>query len=159
MDFIRTFYGWLIRIGSQLSDYVLLAIRLLWGVSLYQTGYGKLTHIDGVAQFFSSLGIPFPEFHAYLVGGVEFLAGICFILGLATRLISIPLIISMIVALLTTSFAAVKGIFDDPSNFIKQDPVSYLLVALILFCFGPGKISLDYLLKKFVFRRPHTELT
>jgi len=59
---------------------------------------------DTAAYFGNSdwgLGLPFPELMAALVGGTEFLGGWLLVFGLATRLIAIPLMITMLVAAVT----------------------------------------------------------
>ena len=74
-------------------------------------------------------------------------------LGLATRLASIPLIFTMIGALLTVHYAGASQIFTNPTAFQLEAPVTYLLTTLTLFCFGPGAISLDYGIEKLVFKK------
>jgi putative oxidoreductase len=119
-----------------------------------------------VINGFAKIGIPFPVFNAYLVGTVETVGGVFLVLGLASRLVSIPLAITMIVALLTahgsTSVDAYSAFMTIHSNFpdfidkvhkvTKEVPFLYLLTCCIVFCFGPGNISLDYLLGR-IFNR------
>lgn len=116
-----------------------------------KTGWGKLHHISQISEYFSSLGIPFPTLNAYLAGSTELICGFCLLIGLASRLISIPLIGVMVVAFLTEHHAALINAWQDPQNFINQLPFNYLLTALIVFAFGPGKISVDFLIQKLFF--------
>jgi hypothetical protein len=53
----------------------------------------------------------------------------------------------MIVAYFTADFEAVSNIFSDPDKFVKADPFPFLLTALIVLVFGPGRFSVDALLK------------
>ena len=53
----------------------------------------------------------------------------------------------MTVAYLTADFEAVSNIFSDPDKFVKADPFPFLLTALIVLIFGPGRFSVDALLK------------
>ncbi len=82
-------------------------LRLVIGGIFFKAGAGKLFGwfgghgIEGAAMFFEKLGIPYPLHQAYLVGSVEFFGGLALILGLFTRLVSIPLGITMIVAIFT----------------------------------------------------------
>lgn len=145
---ISRFYQGLIDIGTFFQDWLLLAIRGYWGFSFFLSGLGKLLEIDPIISYFASLGIPFPEINAYVASWIEFLGGFCLLIGFAARLVSIPLALNMIVALLTAHLDAVKTIFSDPQNFIVQLPFNYLLAVLIVFAFGPGKISIDYLIEK-----------
>jgi putative oxidoreductase len=143
----------LIAIGNFLQSFLLLAIRLFWGYSFFQTGYGKLQNITPIIEYFRSLGVPWPTFSTYLSASVECFGGICLFIGLASRLVSIPLACVMIGAYLTAEFAAVKTIVEDPQNFVSRLPFNYLLTALLVFVFGPGKISIDYLLEKLFFKK------
>lgn len=147
-NFFVKFYSAIVSIGTWLQTPLLLVLRLFWGYQFFTTGMGKLQNIKGVASYFQSLGIPFPEMNAYLVGCVETIGGICLILGLAVRFVTLPMITAMIVALFTASREATLAIFKDPQNFTSQSPVSFLVVLLVLFAFGPGCISIDCLLQK-----------
>jgi uncharacterized membrane protein YphA (DoxX/SURF4 family) len=53
----------------------------------------------------------------------------------------------MSVAYLTADFEAVSNIFNDPDKFVRADPFPFLLTALIVLVFGPGRFSVDALLK------------
>lgn len=126
----------------------LLLIRLYWGFHFFQSGWSKLSNIPQTASFFGEIGIPFPSLSVYLAGGTEFIGGILLIIGLASRLAAIPLAFTMIVAYFTAHYDSIKTIFSDFSEFIKQEPFTYLFICLIILFFGPGKISLDYLICK-----------
>ena len=52
---------------SRLQSPLLLAIRLYWGFQFAQDGWGKLTHLDKVTEFFASLSLPAPHMTALLV--------------------------------------------------------------------------------------------
>jgi putative oxidoreductase len=65
------------------------------------------------------------------------------IVGLASRLTAIPITIVMIVAYLTADFESVTSFFSDPDKLVKADPFPFLISALIIFVFGPGKFSID----------------
>ncbi len=144
----RKFYEGLIAAGTVFQSCLLLAIRLYWGGSFFWGGWAKLTHIEPVVEFFTSLGIPFPALNAYLVGGVECIGGLCLLIGFGSRLVAIPLAITMLVALLTVNYAVVANAFEDPLLLTQQTPFNYLFAALLVFAFGPGNISLDYLLER-----------
>lgn len=147
MSFVEStkrFYGGIIKIGNGFSHILLLAIRLFWGGSFFITGLGKLMNIESVAEFFKSLQLPIPTFHAYLVGGIELVCGALLVLGLFSRLASIPLIITMIVAYLTTELDAVREILVNPDLAIMKQPFNFLMASLIVFAFGPGVFSIGY---------------
>ena len=144
-------YGYLIRAASWLQSPLLLALRLYWGWQFCETGWGKLTHLDKVTQFFQSLGIPFPELNVILAGSTECFGGLLLLFGLASRLVSLPLIFTMVVAYLTSEQPAIHSLFSDPDKFVSAAPFQFMLTALIVLIFGPGIFSLDYLIGKYLF--------
>jgi putative oxidoreductase len=139
----------LAKIGACLQSPVLLFIRLVCGYDLCITARGHLTHVQKTADFFASLHIPFPVANVYISGGTEMVGGILLMLGLFSRFISIPLLFNFCVAYLTASPAAVKALFHlNPDDFIGDSAFPFLVTSLLILAFGPGKISLDYLLEK-----------
>jgi len=122
-------------------------LRLYFFWQLFLTGKGKLANIGKVSEFFASLGIPLPTLNAYFIGSLECFGSLLLIIGLASRPLALLVLLSMIVAYLTADFETVSGIFSDPDKFVKADPFPFLLTALIVFVFGPGRFSVDALLK------------
>ena len=149
---IKNFYQILILLGTGFQPLLLLILRLYWGLSFFKTGLGKLQNIESVIQYFSSLHIILPTANAYIASSIECIGGLLLLIGLASRLASIPLSLVMTTAYLTAHFDSIKTIFINPANFIDQAPFTYLLVCLIIFAFGPGAFSIDALLKRFVFK-------
>jgi putative oxidoreductase len=142
-------YQLLIWLGSHLQSLFLLTVRLVWGWQFFETGKGKLANPDKVASFFNDLHIPAPKFNAYFAGGIECFGGLLLCLGLAGRLVSVPLTIVMLVAYWTAERPDIHS-FDD---FVKATPFPFLLTVLLVLIFGPGRFSIDYLLQRFVFKR------
>jgi putative oxidoreductase len=68
-------------------------------------------------------------------------------------LISIPLFIDMSVAYLTADREALKFIFSEPGKFYGADPYTFWFAALLILIFGPGSISLDYLIGRYIDKR------
>jgi putative oxidoreductase len=141
----RKLYHAVIVIGTKVQPLVLLAVRLYWGISFMQTGLGKFENHQSVVQYFQSLNIAYAEASAYLVAFIETFGGLALALGLFARLFSIPLIAVLCTALATAHREALLNIFHDPDTFTSQAPFLFLMASLIVFCFGPGKISIDYL--------------
>ncbi len=79
-------------------------IRLQIGLMVFfPEGIQKLIFPDILgAGRFTKIGIPFPDLMGPFVGVVETVCGFLIVFGLFTRLASIPLIIIMIVALIST---------------------------------------------------------
>ncbi len=150
---ITSFYEWIITIGNFFQHLFLLAIRLYWGWAFHLAGCQKFDDIEKVAGFFASMGIPLPELNAYLVATLECVGGWCLIFGFASRIISIPLAITMTVALFTAHAVGAAEILSDPPRFLIELPVSYLLTSLAVFVFGPGWISIDFLMESLIIKR------
>lgn len=127
---------------------LLLAIRLFWGWQFYLTGKGKLLHLDRTTALFTDLGIPMPGLNAAIAGTTECLGGLLLVIGLASRLAAIPLVVTMVVAYLTADIDVVKGVFSDPDAFVAASPFLFLLAALLILAFGPGKLSADHLIAR-----------
>src|ERR1051326_1968724 len=143
---IELLYGLLVRIGNTLQTPFLLWIRVYWGWLFLESGWGKLTHTDKVIAFFTDLKIPAPALNAYFNASLETIGGILLILGLASRLISVPLLINMIVAYITADREAFTSFFSESGKFFGADPFPFLLVSLLVLIFGPGRLSLDTLI-------------
>lgn len=147
-SFFKKFYQLIIDVGSNLQSVFLLAIRLFWGGSFFMGGIDKLQNIASIAEYFSTLGIPFPMLSAYAASLTECIGGACLVLGLGSRLASLALIVVMVVALATAHHDALAGAYDNPEKLLMQAPFTYLLTSLIIFIFGPGKVSVDNLIEK-----------
>jgi putative oxidoreductase len=143
---IRSGYDILVKVASQLPSPLLLIMRLYWGWSFFQTGLGKLQNLDRTTDFFASLGLPLPELNAAMAGTTECVGGLLLLVGLASRLTAVPLIVTMIVAYLTAEIDSVKAIFSEPDKFTGADPFLFLLTAIIVLAFGPGAFSVDQLI-------------
>ena len=146
IQFIERYNRLFIRVLSSLQSPFLLAVRLYWGWQFAQTGWGKLTNIGKVVNFFTDLGIPAPVLNAYFISGLEFAGGLLLLLGLGSRLIALPLTINMIVAYITADREALFSIISNPDKFTAAAPYTFLVASLLVLIFGPGKLSLDTLL-------------
>jgi len=135
---------------SYLQSPFLLCVRLYWGWQLTESGWGKLHHLSNVTEFFTSLGLPMPAQTALAISCLEFFGGIFLAVGLLSRLTSLVLTINLIVAYITADREALFSIFSDPDKFYAAAPYTFLIASLIILLFGPGKIALDTLLKKFL---------
>jgi putative oxidoreductase len=123
-------------------------IRLYWGWSFFLTGKGKLLNLDKTTAFFTELNLPLPKLNAIMAGSTECLGGLLLLLGLGSRFVSVPLMFTMVVAYATADQEALAKIFSDTDKFTEAAPFLFLLASVIVFAFGPGKISVDALLGK-----------
>lgn len=147
--FIAYLYDLLVWMGNHLQSYLLFLMRFVWGIQLLQAGLGKLFNIELPIGYFTSLGIPFPVENAWLVSFTETFGGIFLALGLLTRLTAIPLVINFIVAYITTEQDGLKDLLSfDTDKFCADTAFPYLATAVVVLIFGPGALSLDYLIAK-----------
>jgi len=119
-----------------------LLVRLVLAYGFYGPAKMKWADINSVAEWFESLGYPLPAFNAYMAAGLEAIGVVLLFLGLGTRLISIPLIIVMIVAITTVHMA--NGF--EASNNGFEIPLYYMVMLITLVIFGAGKWSIDHLI-------------
>jgi putative oxidoreductase len=110
-------------------------------------------------SFFTDLGIPAPTLNAYFNASLETVGGILLIVGLASRLISVPLLINMIVAYITADREAFTSFFSESGKFFAADPFPFLLVSLLILIFGPGKFSVDTLILAYRKKHPRAAAT
>jgi putative oxidoreductase len=132
-----------------------LLTRLVMGQAFYQTGGGKIQNFGNTVAFFTELGIPMPEANAFFVSRLEFWGGLLLVVGLATRLVALGLAATMVVALLTAdreSFLdALRGAGD--AGLTDVVPFVYLLFLVWLVLVGPGMVSLDAFVARWLERR------
>jgi putative oxidoreductase len=138
---------------SSLQSPFLLAVRLYWGWQIGQNGWGKLHNLPHVVEFFASLGLPAPGPTAVFVSTFEFLCGILLALGLLSRIAALGLAIDMSVAFWTADREALLSFFSDPSKFYNADPFIFLFVGILILLFGPGKLALDRVLDKVIWKK------
>jgi putative oxidoreductase len=146
-----------LKVTSALAFLAPLLTRLTLGFTFFLTGRGKLTNPDyfqSVVRMIEDKGIPFATLNAYLVSSLEFFGGLLLAVGLLTRLTALALAGTMAVALKWGDFFAswnpdptVPG----PTEF----PEWMLLMFLVwLVLYGPGVVSADTLVKKWLFGAP-----
>lgn len=140
--------GLLTTVGGFLQPVLLLLLRGWWGWSFFLAGKGKLLNLEKASGFFARLDLPFPQLSAILAGSVECFGGLLLLLGLGSRVVCVPLIFTMGVAYATAHKEDLGAIFSEPDKFTGAAPFLFLLTTLIVFVFGPGKLSLDALLFK-----------
>jgi putative oxidoreductase len=119
-----------------------LVARITLGVLFVSTGWGKVHSLAKVTAYFTELGIPFPGIQAPMVSFIELIGGALLVIGLGSRFAALPLMGSMVVAILTAQRA---NVHDLPDLFGLVE-WTYFALLLWVSLAGPGKISLDYVL-------------
>jgi len=117
------------------------AARLTLGWVFLESGWGKLHNLEGVARFFSDLGIPAPAIQAHFVAGTEFVCGALLLVGLATRLAALPLVGVMLVAIST----ALSDRIEVLSDLFGLAEFCYIVLLAGLAIHGAGPLSVDAL--------------
>ncbi|MFP5235662.1 MAG: DoxX family protein [Acidobacteriota bacterium] len=142
-SWIRSAYARATALLNTLQSPLLLAIRLYWGWQFAVDGWGKLTHLAKVTDYFTTLNLPAPHFTAIVVALVEFLGGILLAIGLGTRLVSLILFVNMTVAFLAAESDAFFSFLSNPDKFQGADAYNYWFAALLILILGPGSLALD----------------
>jgi len=124
----------------------LLVCRLYWGCLFISTGVAKLTHLALTAQRFTDWHIPAPYPNAVAAGATELLCGAMLVLGVASRFVTVPLIVTMIVAYRTAHIDEVTDLY----TFVTAPPFLHLFACTLVLLFGPGAFSIDYLIGRFI---------
>lgn len=137
-------------------DWVLLPLRLVVGFGFLVHGLAKWNRgPEGFGRLLQQIGAPAPVATAWMVTLVEVLGGLALIIGLLVTLASIPLLVTMLVAMFTVhwpnGFSSVQTIgltaagpvFGPPGYEIN---LVYIAALLALAALGPGPLSLTHLL-------------
>jgi len=111
---------------ENLDFLALVALRLYLAPVFWIAGMNKLNDMDSVIAWFGNsewgLGLPFPELLAWLATLTEVGAAILLVVGLAVRWISIPLIITMLVAIFAVHWPnGWQAVADPQSPFASDD--------------------------------------
>jgi uncharacterized membrane protein YphA (DoxX/SURF4 family) len=143
-----------------------ICIRLAVGLVFLPEGVQKLVFPELLGSGrFAGIGIPFPSVSGPFVGWVELVCGSLILLGLFTRLAAVPLIVTMVVAIVSTKIPIWLGhdwlIFNVRElsrygfwSFLHETRTDWamLMGALYLLAVGAGPWSLDAVLSRRVAR-------
>ena len=133
-----------LTVARRLAWLAPLVGRITLGVLFVSTGWGKVHSLAKVTAFFTDLGIPAPGLNAHVVSFVELIGGALLVIGLASRLAALPLMVSMAVAILTAQRDQIHAL-PDLFGLVEW---TYLALLLWVAIAGPGKVSLDYALSR-----------
>jgi putative oxidoreductase len=148
-----------------------LALRLMAGGVFFWEGLLKFAFANQGVGRFTKLGMPFPEYLAPAVAVLEIVGGLALMSGLGTRFLSVPLIVEMLVAMLSTKITLYLGTSPLPKppappfsggwavlHEIRSE-YAQMMCCIYLLAAGPGPWSLDAVLQKVGARkrRPQTQ--
>lgn len=133
MKLFRTSYN------QNLYDIAILALRVTVGCFMITHGVGKLQMLldSGGGKFGDPIGLG-PTLSLILTVFAELICSFLILMGFATRLAAIPLIITMIVAIFVVHA-------NDPFGN-KELPGLYLAIYVVLLVLGSGRFSVDHLI-------------
>jgi len=135
-----------------------IALRLMAGAVFFWEGLLKFAYANQGVGRFTKLGMPMPEVLAPAIAVLEIGGGLLLMSGLGTRLISVPFIIEMLVAMLSTKITLYLGTSPLPAppappvmggwavlHEIRSE-YAQIMTCIYLLAAGPGPWSLDALL-------------
>lgn len=119
----------------------LLFLRIFAGLAMALThGLKKIPPSEKFIASVGNLGFPLPEFFAWAAGLSELAGGILIAIGLFTRPSAFFLTITMFVAAFLSH--------GDEAFGAREKALLYAVMAILLIIQGPGKYSLDFLVRK-----------
>ena len=152
-------WQWLLNPPSDAPTATII-LRLMAGSVFLWEGVLKFVYANQGVGRFTKLGFPFPEATATFDGVIEIVGGLLLITGFLTRLISIPFIIEMLVAMLSTKISLYLGTSPLPLPPVLpqigfwavlheiRSEYAQLLTTIFLLIAGPGRWSVDALLAR-----------
>lgn len=156
---ISKVWQWLINPQDDAPAATIL-LRLMAGSVFLWEGILKFVYANQGVGRFTKLGIPAPAAMATFDGVLEIVGGFLLMTGFLTRLVSIPFIIEMLVAMLTTKIPLYLGTYPLPLppsppqigfwavlHEIRSE-YAQLLTTIFLLIAGPGRLSLDAFLAR-----------
>lgn len=127
MPAVINFYHRVIAHSQQLSGLAPLLLRLYLAPVLLQAGWNKYQHFDNTVAWFGNadwgLGLPAPAVLAALAIAAETLGALLLLVGLLTRLVSIPLMITMLVAIFAVHLPNGWLAIADSSSWLANERV------------------------------------
>ena len=91
--------------NTKYHQYAPLIIRLVVGYGFAVHGWAKIIRGPaGLEKLLTQTGIPLPHLSSLILPYIELLGGLAILLGIFTAIIAIPLICTMVVAIVTIHF-------------------------------------------------------
>lgn len=154
---ISKIYGYIVSLGSNLQSLLLLYMRVTWGHQTILEGWAKIKDIDSYIHLLTTFNYPSPRLYAYEIAWLEIIGGLFLLVGFASRLIAIPLLLLALTTLSTihADYLTHFRFVTEPMVLVIQHPYPFLITSLMVLVFGPGRISVDAWIKRWVSRQPH----
>lgn len=156
---MKNIFDWLMHPPTDGPKSTIFLRVMAGGVFLWE-GILKFVYANQGIGRFTKLGMPLPHFTADFVACLEIVGGLLLLTGLMTRLIAVPFIFEMIVAILSTKISLYLGTSPLPLpaappkigmwavlHEVRSEYAQLLTVAFLMIN-GPGRWSLDALLNR-----------
>ncbi|HEX6649536.1 MAG TPA: DoxX family protein [Pyrinomonadaceae bacterium] len=153
---MKNLINWLLEPPTD-GPRAILLIRLMAGSVFFWEGILKFVYTNQGVGRFTKLGFPAPHFTATADGWLEIVGGLLLLTGLFTRLIAVPFIIEMLVAMASTKIPLYLGTSPLPLPPVPpqigfwaviheiRSEFAQLLTCAFLVAVGPGQWSIDAL--------------
>jgi uncharacterized membrane protein YphA (DoxX/SURF4 family) len=141
---MRTGAGIMTNILNTANDSKLIFARVATGLIFLSEGIQKYLIVSMIGPaYFKEIGFGHPLFWAHFTGAFEISCGILILIGLITRIASIPLLIIMIAAFFTTKLPLLLN--SGFLTFAHEYRIDFALTMLLLLqiIYGGGKWSAD----------------
>ena len=156
---MKNLIDWLLNPPTEGPAAIVLLRLMAGGVFLWE-GVLKFVYANQGVGRFTKLGFPAPHFTATADGWFEIIGGILLLSGFLTRLVSVPFIIEMLVAMASTKIPLYLGSSPLPLppvppqigfwavlHEVRSEYAQLMTCAFLLFA-GPGRWSIDALLAR-----------
>ena len=157
---MKKLFAWLLNPPDSAPKATIVVRLMAGGVFLWE-GILKFVYTNQGVGRFTKIGIPAPHATAVFVGALEILGGILLITGFLTRLIAVPFVIEMLVAIASTKIALYLGTSPLPLppappkvgiwavlHEVRSE-YAQMMSVLFLGIVGPGPWSLDAVRARF----------
>jgi putative oxidoreductase len=141
------------KFAGTLQSPLMLLIRIYIGYQCAISGLAHLNHFDATVKQFQEWKIPAPHLSVAVSASTELVGGTLLLLGVASRLICIPLIINFLFAMIQTDLAypgsrtALQHIWNNQDIILKDTAFPFFAAAVFVLVYGPGWFSVDGLIK------------
>ncbi|KAB0540220.1 DoxX family protein [Pseudochrobactrum algeriensis] len=126
-------------VSASQNSIIILISRVFLAILFILAGWGKLTGLEGTAQYFGAIGLPMPSVTAVLVGLVEFVGGLAILIGFQTRIAAVVVALFTIGATLVAHMDFAEGM----NALMAQKNLAIAGGLLLLAVTGAGAYSVD----------------
>ena len=144
MPFVQSVRQNGLRLADALRWLPPFATRLCLGLAFVLAGYNHIRDLEQLSADFRARGLPAAQLQATLSSTFELLFGALLLVGLFTRLSTLPLIAILVMAIATARRSELAGPWLDQLQALAgMLELLAILLLLWLAIFGPGPLSLD----------------